>query len=241
MHLVAETDADQPFTGYLCPSHLPHLLAQQQLDLLLETHKLAAAIDIDDTLVRSISIEDIGKYPPSRVHVLKNLPVVVVTSSDVEFFLQQASKKYKLCLYSLGTPDYVKEVAELLDVQHSLFDWDSILSGVSSARHEHDVGKESSPKKLERVFSFCNQEDGEVDYTMCIAVDDNPKAWAKECRKRVIQVVSDVDEEGEWDSNLCEVWERMDRIHGKYYSAVHKSGREDGLSVFVCEEETSSL
>ena len=181
MHLVAEAEADHPMTGYLCPSRLPHLLAQQEMDTLLESKMMAAAVDIDDTLVKAIPESDMDKYSPGRVHVLDNLPIVVAVSSNAELFLKQASTKFKLYLYSVGTPEYVREIGNLLDPNHTLFDWNAIDSGSSSARHEHDHARETSPKKLERIIPFCNTEDG-VDYQHCLAVDDNPKAWAPSCR-----------------------------------------------------------
>lgn len=181
MHLVAEAEDDYPLTGYLCPSRLPQLLAQQEMDTLLERKMMAAAVDIDDTLVKAIHECDMDKYPLHRVHVLNNLPIVVAVSSDAELFLKQASAKFKLYLYSVGTPEYVREIGNLLDPQHTIFDWNAIDSGASSARHEHDCAGETSPKKLERVIPFCNTEDG-VDYQLCLAVDDNPKAWAPACR-----------------------------------------------------------
>jgi len=242
MHLVAESaDADQPLTGYLCPAHLPQLLAQREMDKLLESRKLAAAIDIDDTLVRSITEDDVCNYPPDRVKPLKNMPVTIALASFVEDFLKSASKKYKLCLYSLGTSDYVREVAEVLDPHHKMLDWDSITSGISSARHEHDEGGEFCPKRLERIFSFANHEDGDVDYSMCLAVDDNPNAWHLPCRKRVLKVASGVDNAGEWDSNLKEMLHKMNKYHKKFYkklnnkrkhnvqqeSHVNSSGEED--------------
>lgn len=181
MHLVAESEDDYPLTGYLCPSRLPQLLAQQEMDTLLERKMMAAAVDIDDTLVKAIHESDMDKYPPHRVHVLNNLPIVVAVSSDAELFLKQASAKFKLYLYSVGTPEYVREIGNLLDPNHTIFDWNAIDSGSSSARHEHDHAGESSPKRLERIIPFCNSEDG-VDYEFCLAVDDNPRAWAPVCR-----------------------------------------------------------
>jgi hypothetical protein len=242
-HLVAESaDADQPLTGYLCPAHLPLLLAQREMDTLLESRKLAAAIDIDDTLVKSIHPDEVSNYPPERVKVLKNMPVVIALGSYTEDFLRRAAKKFKLCLYSLGTQDYVREVAEALDPHHKLLDWDSVTSGISSARHEHDEGKEFSPKRLERVFSFANDEDGEVDYTMCLAVDDNPSAWAVKCRKKVLRVTSGVDSTGEWDSNLQEILHKMKKRHRKFYrkySGDNKSVQQDGhVNNNTSEDET---
>jgi len=185
------------------------------MDLLLAGKRMAAAVDIDDTLVKAIPEQDMEKYPAQRVHILNNLPIVVAVSTDAERFLQQASAKFKLSLYSVGTPEYVKEIASILDPHRTLFDWNAIESGASSARHEHDHAGEAAPKKLERLFAFCNGDDGAVDYQLTLAVDDNPKAWSSSCRNRVVQVYSGFDDEGTWDSDLTDAWARMERIHGK--------------------------
>eukprot|EP00026_Physarum_polycephalum_P005909 Phypoly_transcript_05948.p1 GENE.Phypoly_transcript_05948~~Phypoly_transcript_05948.p1 ORF type:complete len:253 (+),score=62.68 Phypoly_transcript_05948:954-1712(+) len=237
MHLVAEAEADHPLTGYLCPSRLPHLLAQQEMDTLLEGRMMAAAVDIDDTLVKAIPESDMDKYPPSRVHVLDNLPIVVAVSSHAELFLKQAATKFKLYLYSIGTPEYVREIGNLLDPHHKLFDWNAIDSGASSARHEHDHARETSPKRLERIIPFCNTEDG-VDYQHSLAVDDNPQAWAPPCRKRVIQVISGFDGQGVWDSNLSDVWASMERAHTK---AMLKLARSQEGDLSDSSEEESEV
>jgi len=189
LHLVpqsAEPSDDEPLLGFLCPLHHPWTLAHTQHPLsplpspsspstpstssstpstaspsTPSTPRLAAAIDIDDTLVRLIPAADRDKYPAERIRTLpmfgESPDWVLALSTHVATFLREASRQYHLALYSVGVPEYVTQVATALDPNKEIFDWGLLEEGLSSARFEHDNG-DTSPKHFAKLFGFVNRQ-----------------------------------------------------------------------------------
>jgi hypothetical protein len=223
---------EEHITGYICPAYHAYHLAEQQtpapLPLLLQTppaspsspfpKTLAAALDIDDTLVRLIPAADQDKYPASRIRTLpmfgETPEWVLALSTHVEHFLSQISTRYHLALYSVGVPEYVLQVAQVLDPNHTLFDWGLLEEGLSSARHEHDHG-DTSPKHFAKLFSFVNRV-GVEDWSRCVAVDDSCGAWAPVCRDRIVDP-QPTFVDGVWDSNLLQATERLEEVYNKFH------------------------
>lgn len=209
--------------GFICPLHHPWSLAEAHRQSTTDTNspspfKLAAAIDIDDTLVRLIPATDKDKYPASRIRTLpmfgENPDWVLALSTNVETFLSETAQNYHLALYSVGVPEYVLQVAQVLDPSHSLLDWSLLEEGLSSARFEHDNG-DTSPKHFAKLFSFVNRPGGVEDWGMCVGVDDSCGAWNPACRDRIIDP-QPCHIDGVWDSNLLNALSQMKELYSTF-------------------------
>lgn len=238
LHLVPQSATvtdDEPLIGYVCPHQHTWQLAETHTPSPVPTpflssspvspsssspKALAAALDIDDTLVRLIPAADKDKYPSSRIRTLpmfgENPEWVLALSTHVEHFLAQASQRYYLALYSVGVPEYVIQVAQVLDPERNLFDWGLLEEGLSSARFEHDNG-DISPKHFSKLFSFANKAGGVEDWSRCIGVDDSCGAWNPICRDRIIDPQPTVTE-GVWDSNLLQALDRLNDVYAKFHN-----------------------
>lgn len=236
LHVVPQSASiadDEPLIGYISPvqhawqladTHtpapcpIPFLSSPSCPSSSTSSKSLAAALDIDDTLVRLIPVADKDKYPASRIRTLpmfgENPEWVLALSTHVEHFLAHASQRYYLALYSVGVPEYVIQVAQVLDPQRTLFDWGLLEEGLSSARFEHDNG-DISPKHFAKLFSFVNKVGGIEDWSRCIGVDDSCGAWNPVCRDRIIDPQPSVTE-GVWDSNLLQALDRLNDIYAKF-------------------------
>ncbi len=147
---------------------------------------------------------------------------VLALSTHVEHFLAEASQFFHLSLYSVGIPEYVLQVAQVLDPERKYLDWGVLEAGLSSARHEHDHG-DTSPKHFAKLFSFVNSKKGEEDWNMCVGVDDSCGAWNITCRDRIIDPLP-TNIGGVWDSNLLYALERMKEVYHNYFGECNKIG-----------------
>jgi len=246
IHLFAPSASDcSPLRAYICPKSWPLSQAMYQQNWLVENEKLLLALDIDDTLLKSVGRQphqipedQLCNYPAELVRLLPSIGERVVLSDHVAEFLRKASRLFKLSLCSLGTVEYVREVAEVLDPRRQYFDWDLVEAGTYSIRHEYEQEKAlmcrrkrkgggrkparpPSSKHFSRVFGCCNLLDPNLEYDvgMAIAVDDLPKMWDSSCRKNVIRVKGVVDANGRWSSPLKCVWKTLKFVHRVFFEA----------------------
>lgn len=192
--------------GYLVTRSRLLAMVNDQRDRLLISRRLPLVLDLDDTLVRIVSIETINNDPiyakyPRRLRTLRDGRKVVLTDR-VEEFLDWAKDLFEISVCSLGDQKYIEQIVEFLDPKRN-----RITGCLYSARQEYDFSRANAApsdgikpsKDLASLFSFCAFEPRLADvelgygYHLPLIVDDSKLCWFPAQHDNIIEVESNIE------------------------------------------------
>ena len=146
---------------------------------LLASRKLSLVVDLDQTIIHAtvdptVADWQIDEENPNheavkdvRAFLLKDDGPLnkgcwyyVKLRPGLEQFLENVSKVYELHIYTMGTRQYAKNIADIIDPDHKVFG-DRILS--------RDESGSMTAKNLQRLFP--------VDTKMVVIIDDRGDVW----------------------------------------------------------------
>ena len=146
---------------------------------LLALEKLSLVVDLDQTIIQATVDPTVGDWQNDeanpnhaavrevRSFVLKDdgpgnraCRYYVKLRPNLESFLEKISKIYELHIYTMGTRQYAKNIADIIDPHHRVFG-DRILS--------RDESGSMIAKDLQRLFP--------VDTKMVVIIDDRGDVW----------------------------------------------------------------
>jgi len=189
----------QTFDGYVSHCH-PQIYVSpreamridwEKTQLLLDHEKLALVLDLDNTLVHTVtedSLKDVEEAVLVEGDILVTLEEALERSSSginledtiIEFvptvsakkhfvkfrpgvfdFIEEASQLFDLYIYTMGTKAYASTIAKLLDEKGTIFTNDKVLA--------RDDCPNSTSKSLQRIFP--------CDDSMVLIIDDREDVW----------------------------------------------------------------
>ncbi|KAH6576163.1 hypothetical protein BASA50_002759 [Batrachochytrium salamandrivorans] len=149
-------------------------LEKETADRLLDDRKLSLVLDLDQTVIHATVDPTVGEWMAdpdnpnfpalTEVHsfVLPDSPVLyyIKLRPGTREFLIDLYEKYEMHIYTMGTRNYARAVAKILDPDKRFFK-DRILS--------RDDSGSFSVKSLQRLFP--------CDQSMVVVVDDRADVW----------------------------------------------------------------
>jgi len=146
---------------------------------LLNARKLSLVVDLDQTIIHAAVDPTIGEWQKDpdnpNYEALKDVRAFQLQDDGpgiracwyyiklrpgLEQFLENVSEKYELHIYTMGTRQYAKEIAKIVDPDRKYFE-DRILS--------RDESGSMVAKNLTRLFP--------VDTRMVLIIDDRADVW----------------------------------------------------------------
>ena len=146
---------------------------------LLATKKLSLVVDLDQTIIHATVDPTVAEWQKDgsnpnneavkdvRSFLLKDdgpgnrgCWYYVKLRPGLETFLENIAKIYELHIYTMGTRQYAKHIADIIDPDHRIFG-DRILS--------RDESGSMTAKNLQRLFP--------VDTKMVVIIDDRADVW----------------------------------------------------------------
>ncbi|XP_047337494.1 RNA polymerase II C-terminal domain phosphatase-like 4 [Impatiens glandulifera] len=146
---------------------------------LIEKKKLSLILDLDNTLIHSISFDDFLKEDHTRdskslkekgIVTSQKRKILTKIRPYVTCFLKEMSKLFELYIYTLGSRSYANAFANMVDRDEALFDWRVISRDDCTTKGE---------KNLDVVLG------GEEKAV--VIVDDNESVWPKH-KDNVLQI-----------------------------------------------------
>ncbi|XP_047314314.1 RNA polymerase II C-terminal domain phosphatase-like 4 [Impatiens glandulifera] len=146
---------------------------------LIEKKKLSLILDLDNTLIHTISFDDFLKEDHTRdskslsekgIVTFKKRKILAKIRPFVTYFLEEVSKLFELYIYTLGSQSYANAFANMFDRDEALFDWRVISRDDCTTKGE---------KNLDVVLG------GEEKAV--VIVDDKESVWPKH-KDNVIQI-----------------------------------------------------
>lgn len=197
--------------------------------------KLFLVLDLDHTLLHTVSIHRLSPSDQYNYNLLCNSSSkrkdncalfrsrkgnkVTKLRPFVRTFLEQTSKLFDLCIYTMGGRSYAKRMARLLDPDHTLFG----LRVIS----RRDC-REKNMKSLDLVLAA---------EKAVVIVDDTPSVWGKHCTNlitiakynyfskskpqvlnRLCRVMAPMMDDTEADDQLLHTLEILKDVHKRFFS-----------------------
>ncbi|XP_047331136.1 RNA polymerase II C-terminal domain phosphatase-like 4 [Impatiens glandulifera] len=151
----------------------------RQIDLKnkIKEKKLHLILDLDHTLLHSFNMENFGKDKMSEIFTTKDLQknlfffnefnMVTKLRPFVFDFLKEANNLFQLWIYTMGTRDYAKRMAKLIDPDETLFGCRIISQEDCTIRGQ---------KGLDVVYA---------DEKTILIVDDTVSVWSNHLRNLI--------------------------------------------------------
>jgi len=140
---------------------------------LLDNEKLALVLDLDNTLLHTITEDSVAELPKKFLDentegqdIIEIFPTPDSKKHYVKLrpglfeFLEEAQKRFELYICTMGTKAYATSVARILDPTSTLFTFDKVIS------REDCPG---STKNLQLIFP--------CDNSMVLILDDREDVW----------------------------------------------------------------
>jgi len=163
----------------------------EKTQLLLDHEKLALVLDLDNTLVHTVTEDSLQDVEEAVIGegdllivleealdrsssatnledaIIEFIPTVSAKKHYVKFrpgvfdFIEEASELFDLYIYTMGTKAYASIIAKLLDEKGTIFTNDKVLA--------RDDCPNSTCKSLQRIFP--------CDDSMVLIIDDREDVW----------------------------------------------------------------
>ncbi|XP_047337706.1 RNA polymerase II C-terminal domain phosphatase-like 4 [Impatiens glandulifera] len=207
---------------------------------LVEKKKLSLILDLDKTLIHSISFDNFLKEDHTRdseslkekgIVTLKKMKIVTKIRPFAASFLKKVSKLFELYIYTLGNQQYANAFANLFDWDEALFDWRVISREDCTTKGE---------KNLDVVLG------GEEKAV--VIVDDKESVWPKH-KDNVLQIKPFYYWQKSWkktestensinyvngdDEELVIMLSTLKRLHRKFFDCERIYIHENDVRYFV--------
>jgi len=189
---------------------------------LLDSEKLALVLDLDNTLLHTITEDSLTEIPENFISEHPEcqdvLEIFLTPDSKKHYvklrpglfeFLEEAQKRFELYICTMGTKAYATSVARILDPTSTLFTFDKVIS------REDCPG---STKNLQMIFP--------CDNSMVLILDDREDVWTNSnnevspnlLRIEPYQFFSEAAQKQKKDSYLEKVTRVLRSIHKEFYT-----------------------
>ncbi|KAI8800956.1 hypothetical protein BJ742DRAFT_779771 [Cladochytrium replicatum] len=159
-------------SGLTVSEEIARSVEKENADRLLKVRKLSLILDLDQTIIHATVNPGVGQImdDPNQPQFQDVRRFVLPDSNGTYYyiklrphtihFLQQVTQKYELHIYTMGTRNYARQVAQEIDPDSRLFN-ERILS--------RDDSGSFAKKSLKRLFP--------CDHSMVVVVDDRADVW----------------------------------------------------------------
>ncbi|CAO2822140.1 unnamed protein product [Amaranthus hypochondriacus] len=192
------------------------------------TQKLYLVLDLDHTLLNTTLIEKLSseeKYVKSQnfsgsdLFMMKNSIYVTKLRPFVHMFLEEASKMFELCIWTMGTRDYALEMAEFLDPKNIYFKKRIFSRENCKQSHQKTLDVLNVSEKFILVLDdtkavWGKQMDNVIEIDRYHYFDSSCQKYRLKNRKSLCHMKKDEDES---DGLLACILRVLKRVHSEFF------------------------